>query len=291
MALSAIMEPAAGVREEAVRIPVGDEVLRGNLILPGEVDLGVVFIHGWGGVRSGPHALLTRLARDIGVAGVSSIRFDLRGRGESSGAAVAADLVTMAEDSLAAARLLKERAGVSKLVLVGICSGGNVGIGILDRLPEVSGLFLLSVYPFGDGDSFKRDARRSLHYMKEYWKKLWLPQTWKKLGRGEIDFGAVCRILLRPLRRKQTKPQEQKEDVPQPRPLDNLLLHRPKLQMIYGETDPDYQASREYYEAFATEKSFPLGLETIPGANHNFYSLEWTETIVQKLRSFLKEVQ
>ncbi len=281
------LQLSATCREQAVTFAVDGQNLAGNLILTEkQPELGLLFLHGWGGVRSGPHNLLTALARAMGEKGCPSLRFDFRGRGESEGLAGEASLISMAEDSLAAAALLKTRANVGRLVMIGICSGGNVGIGILDRLPEVSGLFMLSVYPFGDGDSFARDARRSVHYLKGYWRKLWLKETWRKVFRGEIDYGTILKILLRPLRRsKSPKVEESKSR----RPLDNLLLHQPPLLMIYGEADPDYLASRKYYEAFAHRHEYPMQIKTIPGANHNFYSLAWKQQIINELADFIKE--
>ncbi len=282
-----------GCRERVVQFEVNDQMVRGNLIQTGpDAAVGALILHGWGGVRSGPHGLLTVLARKLGELGVPSIRFDLRGRGESDGSATAADLVTMAEDGLAAAKILQSEAGVRKLLLIGICSGGNVGIGLLDRLPDVESLFLLSVYPFGDGDSFKRDAQRTAKHLKEYWKKLWLKETWKKLVRGGIDFRTIFQIITKPLRRNKKKAPAKataKEETTETRPIDNLLLNRPKALMLYGDTDPDYEGSRAYYEGFAEQQKYPIRILTIAGANHNFYSMEWTEQIINELKGFLKE--
>ncbi len=278
--------------ERAVQFEAGDGMVRGNVIMPDDCAdrPGVLIIHGFGGVRSGPHNLLTNFARELGQAGFASIRFDLRGRGESDGAPAATTLADMAEDALAAANTLKREAGIRTIVLVGICSGGNVGIGILDRLQEVQGLFLLSVYPFGDADSFKRDAHRSLMHVREYWKKLWMPGTWKRLIRGEINFGIIARILVRPFKRAVARKEKEQESSEEKRkPLHNLLLHKPKLCMIYGDADPDYAASRDYYREFAKKENYKIDIRTIEGASHNFYSEAWKDRITTELLQFVKE--
>ena len=126
-----------GVSERAVRFETSTDQLAGNLICcDGKSDRAVLFIHGFGGVRSGPHNLLTYLARALATSGIPSLRFDLSGRGESSGDPEAVTLGGMAEDALSAAALLKSETNARKITVIGICSGGNVGIGILDRRPR-----------------------------------------------------------------------------------------------------------------------------------------------------------
>lgn len=292
-----------GLREEAVAFTVAGERVCGQLILPAQpAPVALLFLHGWGGVRGGPHDLLTTLARTLGDTGVASLRFDFRGRGDSEGDGLAASLAGMAEDGLAAAALLQQRTGVKRLLLVGICSGGNVGIGMLDRLPSVSGLFLLSVYPFGDGDSFRRDAQRSAHFLREYTRKLLLGSTWRRLVRGEVDLAAVWRVLSRPLRRRFAKKSAAASAtsvaVPSPSapatppassPLDHLRTRKMPVQMLYGGADPDYAASLAYYQAFATRHHYPLTFTTLPGASHNFYSLAWKAELAERLQQFVKE--
>ena len=287
---------APGCREQAVCLRVDGQAVRGNLVMvEGRPSTGLLILPGWGGGRGGPHNLLTALARAAGAAGFPSLRFDFRGRGESDGEPSSATLATMAEDSLAAAAALKERAGIHTLLLVGMCSGGNVGIGVLDRLPDVTGMYLLSVYPFGEADSFARDSHRAARQLKEYWHKLWRKDTWRRLWRGEIDVRAVVGVATRPLRRfgrRRAAPPAAADGAAgtvKTRPLDNLLRDRPPLLMIYGEADPDYAASRQYYEEFARQHDYPLALRTLAGANHNFYSLTWKQQLQDELLKFIKE--
>lgn len=284
---------AGGWREEAVGIPVGGGELRGNLLLgPVPAGLAALLLPGWGGGRSGPHGLLTRLARELAAAGIPSLRFDFRGRGEASGDGQATTLDSMGEDALAAAACLRQRSGAKRLLLVGICSGGNVGIGILDRLDGVAGLFLLSVYPFSDGDSFGRGARRSAHFLRVYWQKLRRPETWRKFRRGEIDFATVGKVLLGPLcRHRAPAAAPAAPATPGQEHLRKLLRERPSLYMIYGTADPDYRASRAYYGDFAERHRYAARFLDLPGANHNFYSEAWKGRLAAELAAFAKELR
>jgi pimeloyl-ACP methyl ester carboxylesterase len=276
------------VNERPVEFTVDGQAVRG--ILTTVVDsqpVALLFVHGWGGVRGGPHNLLTHLARAAGEAGCCSLRFDLRGRGESDGAAPAACLASMAADTVAAAECLKSDCGVCNIVIVGICSGGNIAIAVCDRVPDVRGLFMLSVYPFSDGDNFGRDVRRTVHFIKVYWDKLWRRQTWDKLVRGEIFFGSILRVLFGHYQRDQ---RQASGDGTPASPLESLRQHPVPVTIIYGAADPDYQASFDYFAEFASKSGVDIGFHTIPGANHNFYSEAWKQEITGELLEFIAAV-
>ncbi|OGV90460.1 MAG: hypothetical protein A3K19_33585 [Lentisphaerae bacterium RIFOXYB12_FULL_65_16] len=283
--------------ETAVRFDAYDDALVGNLVQPRQsAPLGVVFAHGWSGNRSGPHGILTHIARELGHAGFPSIRFDFRGRGESTGNGMATTLATMASDLVAAATLLQRECGVRKLVYLGVCSGGNVAIGNLPRLPAPAGLVLLSVYPFSDGDSFGRDVHRTWHYAREYARKACRAETWGRLVRGDIRLRQVGNVLFGHLvRRKKrddsTEPQGQKTPESSP-PKKHLAKLRPDLPalLIYGTADPDTRAARQYYEEYATMHRLPLEFVEIPGANHNFSSVAWTRQITELTVGFCRKI-
>jgi dienelactone hydrolase len=278
-----------GMTERAVTFTVEGQRVVGNLIAAEreQPPLALLLLHGWGGVRSGPHDLLTHFARAAAQSGYPSLRFDFRGRGESELAGAEATLGHMGEDAVAAARYLQKQTGAARLCLVGICSGGNVAIGVLPRIPEAAGMFLLSVYPFGDGDSFARDARRTWHYLREYWRKLFLAGTWRKIVRGEVYYRDIARILVGRLKRRRAAATPETAAAPKVRPLDHLARQPIPVQIIYGEADPDFRASYDYFAAYAREHATGLRLATIPGANHNFYAHTWKTQLTDQLLAML----
>jgi pimeloyl-ACP methyl ester carboxylesterase len=274
------------VREETVSFVAESECIHGVLAVASDPKpIGVLFVHGWGGIRGGPHNLLTHLARSAAEAGYNSLRFDLRGRGQSDGTAEGTSLASMAADTIAAAKCLRE-CGVRKIVMIGICSGGNVAIGVLDRVTDAAGLFMLSVYPFSDGDSFARDTTRTVYYARSYWQKLWRRETWCKFFRGEIFFKQIFRVLFGHFRKDQRKAVE----AAQPSPLDNLSRRRVPVKMVYGEADPDFRASYDYYAEFAKNSGVSIDFYTIPDANHNFCATAWKREITDQLLTFLTEL-
>jgi pimeloyl-ACP methyl ester carboxylesterase len=293
----------AGCREEAVALAVAGQTVRGILAMPeaGAAGTAVVMVHGWGGSRQGPHDLVPALARDFARAGLASFRFDLRGRGESDGAPESASLPTMADDLVAAVDACRER-GFRKIVLWGLCSGGNVVIGTLPRLGRIEALLLFSVYPFSDGDSFGRSSKRTLHHLGEYLRKAVRLETWRRLVRGEVNLKMVFRVLSRPfLKRGENAAREQGTPAPKtatpttpstaktPAPtrfLDHLRADLPTF-MVYGENDPDTPASLAYYRRHVETRNLPVRFLLIPGANHNFSSVAWTTRLCGECLEFL----
>ena len=299
-------------RESAVRFAGPDRTLAGTLVLPDRpAGPGIVFVHGWSGIRSGPHGLLTTVARELGAAGFPSLRFDLGGRGESTGDGTAANLTTMAEDLVAAVQTLRERSDGKEVILCGMCSGGNVAIGTLPRLGPVTGLLMYSVYPFSDGDSFGRDVHRTWHFAKVYWHKMGNPETWTRLVRGDINIKQVFNVLFGHFRHRDketTQPETEtptektrtratpdpslegrKQKDPPRKHLENLTRGTP-ARMIYGGADPDADASRQYFGSFAEERGLPIEIVDVDGANHNFSSRRWTEEIVRLSIDFCRSV-
>ncbi len=308
-----------GIRESAVRFGPPEEQCVGNLLLPAQArEPGLIFIHGWSGVRSGPHGLLTTAARRLAAEGFPSLRFDLSGRGESHGNGTTADLPRMAENVRAAAAFFRKQTGVRRLVLFGLCSGGNVAIGVLPSIPDVAGLVLLSVYPFSDGDRFSRDVHRTWHFLRVYWHKMRQPETWRRLTRGEIHFKQIFHVLFGHYRKKKTDRAEANPASPgpapaaaesappqsasQPRPgnasapasppkkhLENLRCGVPAL-MLYGTADPDAAAAEEYYRSFAEANRLPIAFLRIQGANHNFSSVQWKDAVIRHALEFCNDL-
>ena len=301
--------------EQPVEFLVADQPLYGCLTQPSPgAELAAVFVHGWSGIRGGPNRLFVHLARAMVEDGIPALRFDLRGRGDSGGNGLETSLRTMAEDLEQAVEFARESTGCSRVLLVGICSGANVAIGALDRVPpsSVCGLLLYSVYPFSDGDSFGRDVGRTWHFLRVYRHKLGSADTWRRLFRGDIDFRSVFRVLFGHFGGSgKEKPESETvqqagtaagktaaataeegrfQSAPPTKALRALTPKLPAL-LVYGTSDPDAKAARKYYESYAEEHALPLRFEEISGADHNFSSRNWQDSLLALSRSFWRERQ
>jgi uncharacterized protein len=88
-------------------------------------DRAVVLVHG-GGVTREEGGFFTRLAAGLGEAGVASLRFDLRGHGDSEGRQEELTLATILNDIHAALNVVREFTHATRLSLVGASFAGGV---------------------------------------------------------------------------------------------------------------------------------------------------------------------
>jgi hypothetical protein len=133
----------------------------------------VVFVHG-GGVTREEGGFFTRLAAGLAGAGVASLRFDLRGHGESEGRMEDLTLACVLNDIRVALAAVREATGAAKISLLGASFGGGICAYYAAKRPaELDRLVLLNPQldykkrtidnrPFWENDYLKPDAARQL---------------------------------------------------------------------------------------------------------------------------------
>ena len=281
-----------GVTEQTVvfeRPNAPDEPVRlvGSLAIPKttateyrEYPIGVVTVHGWAGTRIGPHRMFVRLGRDLAAMGIPALRFDLSGRGLSSGTAATTKLDSMIADTLAARRFLMEKLGCAEVNLCGICSGGNVAIGAA-TLEPTKNLVLISTLPFAP-PSARAAWRKTSSYLKKYAKKAADIETWRRLARGEINPKGVARTLAQSAREPDRKLKDS---------LRNIMSAFGQLKspcfFIYGSADPEADPAWAPFREFCDQHNIPAQYMVIQNANHNFYSRAWSQQVEEAAARFL----
>jgi hypothetical protein len=278
--------------EEFLTISRDDRNLYGILTLPvGPPRGGVVIVHGWSGCRMGPHRILVETARRLAGEGFAALRFDLSGRGESEGDPFATDLDVMFEDACAATDALAEAlpSGIP-LGLLGMCSGGNVCLGALTMRPGVRAAVCWSTYPFQSQRQRRQDVKRTGHFAVEYAKKIFRAKTWKKLLRGRIRWRMILDVLFGHFRKEDEtgrNPQESRRDA---EIVDRLGEYPGRLFFLFGGGDPEAVDARKIFQEFFSEHGVRAEFDEIPGANHNFYSLEWKEAAIERTATWFGSV-
>lgn len=119
--------------------------LAGTLVQP-EVatSRAVVLVHG-GGVTREEGGFFTRLAAGLADAGVASLRFDLRGHGESEGRQEELTLAAILNDIRVALADVRDATDVSQASLLGASFGGGIcGYYAAKRPDDVARLVLLN---------------------------------------------------------------------------------------------------------------------------------------------------
>jgi dienelactone hydrolase len=285
------IEAAPGVRERTVRFPSGGETLVGVLALPAG-DAGqsraVVIVHGWGSSHAGPHDMLVKLARALASRGVPSLRFDIRGRGESTGAVMETDLDAMIDDTVAAAAFLKGESGAAAVDAVGLCSGANVALGAAAHEGAFDRAAAISILPFQSHKSKMQELRRTGGMFRKVFAKGLNPVTWWRLVTGRVRIFRVLKTLFGgeggKVRDASGRTRNLKDS---PRDLMGALgKFRGPLLFVWGGADPEGMGAKRHFEDFVREQGLDARVEVIEGANHNYYSLEWERAAIDAAVGF-----
>lgn len=118
--------------------------LMGDVVVPDETpDRGVLLVHGRGVTRH-ESGFFDRIAEGLAAAGIASLRFDLRGHGESEGTQEQVTLAGLLNDIRAGFELLRSDTGVATTSLVGQSfAGGACALYAAKRPAEVDRLVML----------------------------------------------------------------------------------------------------------------------------------------------------
>lgn len=188
----------ASVSEQALAWRCEAATLVGVLAGPGDAVAGaddstaVLIVVGGPQVRTGSHRQFTLLARALAAAGWTSLRFDVRGMGDSEGEPRSFEALD--EDLASALHALRAaRPSVRRVVVVGLCDAASAALLLLDRRPttreSVAGLVLINPWVRTVQTQAETQVR---HY---YTARLRDPAFWKKLLRGGVAAGAVGELL------------------------------------------------------------------------------------------------
>lgn len=137
-------------------------LLMGVLSLPTQDveqrDTAVVFLSSGLLHRPGPFRLHVEMARRLAQSGFVSLRLDQAGRGDSNRSQGMTTAETVQQEILSVQQLLRSKAGIEKLVVVGLCSGADDALEVAGNCDAMVGMILL--------DGF---AARTLGYYVTYY--------------------------------------------------------------------------------------------------------------------------
>ena len=110
--------------------------LRGTLAFPsGNLDSTAVLVHG-GGVTRHESGFFTRLASGLAEVGIASLRFDIRGHGESEGSQENLTISGIVNDIRSAAEQIRLETGSHQTSVIGASFGGGISAFYASRYPE-----------------------------------------------------------------------------------------------------------------------------------------------------------
>ncbi len=255
-------------REAALSFDCGGERLQGVLALPAAgppAPVGLLIVVGGPQYRIGSHRQFVMLARRLAAAGHAVLRFDVRGMGDSGGAARSFE--DLQEDIAAAIDALLQTPGLRRVALWGLCDGASASLLYAQATadPRLAGLALLNPW-VRSAQSLARTHVK--HYYRE---RLLQPAFWVKLLRGGIGRTAL-RDLAGNLARLR-----QRTGAPAQRPFQQRMAEAwrrfdgPLLVMLSGDdwTAREFEEQVEHGPDWAGARRRPrLQWHRLEGADH-----------------------
>ncbi len=217
----------------------------------GEASPVVVMFHGFTGNHIENRFIFARMSRALENVGISSIRFDFRGSGDSDGKFEEMTLSTEVSDALVVVDYAKER--FSSLGILGLSMGGTVALLTAPKLnPDALCLWAPA-------------AKNS-----EVFRSGGMPAS----SAEPLDIGGLA-ISPRFI-----------EEMIKTNAFEMAKLYDGPTLIIHGTDDPTvpFSHSTELVKEFKNANLLP-----IKGANHTFTSLPWSEEVISRTRDFFRE--
>lgn len=178
--------------EQAFTFAIDDDEAVG-ILHPAAGRLGVLVIVGGPQYRVGSHRQFVLLARALAAGGVPVLRFDYRGLGDSSGAL--RDFTDIRADIRAAIDCFMQRAGLTRVVLWGLCDAASAALMYAATDKRVAGLALLN--PWVHTSVGEARVRLKSYYLE----RLRSRAFWRKLVCFDVDWRDSLASLRGYLRR------------------------------------------------------------------------------------------
>ena len=224
---------------------------------PGET--GVIVLNAGLVHRIGPFRLHVELTRRLGAAGYPTLRFDLSTLGDSSatggGQTRTQQVCADVDDAM---KLLAERAGCTRFVLFGLCSGAQNAHIVAATDPRVSGAVFL------DGYAYRTLGHRLRHYLP----RLTDPERWARMLRpGAKNPGREAKPVSEPVFAVAPAPRE--EVIAD---FAGMVSRGMKLYLVYsGGISAYFNHARQFRECFGRVMKHPaVTTRYIAEADHTY---------------------
>jgi len=241
---------------------------RGVLMLPGT------------GLRNGPQDLFVLFSRQCASWGLACLRVDYSFYGDSWPACdQAMQISTLRAEARAALDTFQADFALDELILLGLCTGGEIALSLAQEMPNVVACVLWSTAAVYSPLTPAKRARHAFTMLRMYGRKLFYLATWRKLLRGGVD-GAMVR---RTLTKRQVAPDSEKQSALGISKRRSGARRVPML-FVYGERDPDRRQAVQYYRRLFPDTA---AITTVPKADHNFSSVAWATQATKLTKEWL----
>ena len=177
-----------------------EDAALGATLDPGEGETGLVLVTGGSQTRIGSHRMYERLAKALAEHGISCLRFDRRGVGDSEGEDPG--FRGSGPDLAAAATLLRAECPTAQRVHgFGLCDGATA-IALFGDQAGLSGLILVNPWLVEAEAGEPAPAAIRRHYRQQ----LSSLDGWKKILSGAVDYRKLLRGVRKISGRRQASP-------------------------------------------------------------------------------------
>lgn len=234
----------------------------------------VVFVHAAEGNKLGPHRMFVEFERILNNSGLSTLRFDFAGCGDSTGTSEYDGNRDLRNIDDVVGFLVQEKQ-FDDIVLLGMSRGAYAIHEYLKSYPKyIKGAILLST-PTTSISMIKRVLKDRI---KEYLLKLASKETYVKFFRNQINYRLVFQTIFQVFSEKRQYSSNVSSGLP-----DYPVL------LIYGENDPMTSESMSFYLPLFETASSDVVCKVIKRANHSFFHYKWKEEIQEIVLNWLKE--
>lgn len=238
----------------------------------------------------GPHRLHVNLSRALAARGISSLRIDLSGIGDSS---VRPDGLPAQELAVREPREIMDqlvRRGHQNFALFGICSGARQALQAAVGDPRVKGLVLVNPASLVDDPELASRAATQ-YYLR---RSLWSPRAWINLFTGRVKYQGLFRAIAGMVRRlgrgvDHAPDKPGLADMARQR-FEPLLAQGTRLLMVLSDRDAQFIKLLDGGVRDLQSDGQPQ-IEMHPKADHLFTSLKEKEALVEQVCDWMESLQ
>jgi uncharacterized protein len=278
-------------REEGKVFSCGENRLVGVATIPEKAnDVGVLILVGGPQYRVGSHRQFALLARSLAEAGITTLRFDYTGMGDSEGGRRE---FNQTESDISAAIQVLCSTGVRRVVLWGLCDGASSAMMFAYRNPRVVGMVLLN--PWVHEGEYSPQVKLAHFYRPSLSRK----DQWHRLLSGKINVPSAVKELAsdtlgliggRALRASADTPKDSFVDAM----LEGLERFESNTLIVLSESDltarefSTLASSDPRWKAALARSTFTL--KTILSADHTFSQQPWKDEVSRLSIEWVKQL-
>ncbi|WP_286264232.1 hydrolase 1, exosortase A system-associated [Thalassotalea atypica] len=261
----------------------GSELL--SIVHPGDIarDTGVLIVVGGPQYRVGSHRQFIQLARMLASNGVTTMRFDYTGMGDSGGEKAEFEHVdTDIRDAIDA--FMDQQPQLKNIVIWGLCDAASAALmyGYQDK--RVTGLVLLN--PWLRSDQAMGKTMIKFYYLQRLLSK----DFWKKLFAGRVNVKASVKEVKHFAAESVASTKEDKKTHYQQLMAFGLNQFKGKILVILSGND--LTAKEFEQQAFSTKpwkkiKSASVKVARLPESDHTFSTRDWKQQVEQATLDFV----